>query len=55
MTSLRSTLALSAFDLAFQPIVALKNRELHHYEALVRFQGDKSPADSISPNSKCGM
>jgi EAL domain-containing protein (putative c-di-GMP-specific phosphodiesterase class I) len=55
MTSLRTTLELSAFDLAFQPIVALKNREIHHYEALVRFQGDKSPADSIAFAEQAGM
>jgi EAL domain-containing protein (putative c-di-GMP-specific phosphodiesterase class I) len=55
MTSLRSTLELSAFDLAFQPIVALKNREIHHYEALVRFQGDKSPADSIAFAEQAGL
>lgn len=55
MTTMRATLELSAFDLAFQPIVALKNREIHHYEALVRFQGDKSPAESIAFAEQAGL
>lgn len=55
MSSMRSTLELNAFDLAFQPIVALKNREIHHYEALVRFQGDKSPAESIAFAEQAGL
>ncbi len=35
------------FELVYQPVVELATGELEHYEALVRFQPDKSPADAI--------
>ena len=34
--SIRTTLAENRFHLAFQPVVSLQNREVHHYEALLR-------------------
>ncbi|MCB1537669.1 MAG: EAL domain-containing protein [Rhodospirillales bacterium] len=37
----------SRFDLKFQPIVDLATGEPAYYEALVRFDGNKSPYDSI--------
>jgi len=35
------------FDLHYQPIVDLKTRAVHHFEALARFKGTNGPADTI--------
>ena len=35
------------FKLVFQPVVALSDGALHHYETLVRFSGDQSPFATI--------
>lgn len=44
---LRHDLAEHRFELAYQPIVRLSNRKVHHYEALLRFAHGVSPADRI--------
>ena len=44
---LRVDLAEHRFELAFQPIVRIDGRQLHHYEALLRFAQGGSPADRI--------
>ncbi len=36
-----------SFELYYQPIVRLDGRAVHHYEALARFRGEASPAESI--------
>jgi len=38
--NLRGRVATQDFDLVFQPIVALGNRTIHHYEALSRFNSE---------------
>jgi EAL domain-containing protein (putative c-di-GMP-specific phosphodiesterase class I)/PAS domain-containing protein len=43
----KTMLSDDAFRLVYQPVVSLSTRELHHYEALTRFEGDVSPADTI--------
>ena len=40
--STRSVINARAFDIAFQPIVNLTTREIHHFEALVRFREGES-------------
>jgi EAL domain-containing protein (putative c-di-GMP-specific phosphodiesterase class I) len=35
------------FKLVYQPVVRLADRSVHHYEALVRFEGDQSPFATI--------
>lgn len=40
MESFRRVLAGGSFEVAFQPIVALRDRTVHHHEALVRFSAD---------------
>jgi EAL domain-containing protein (putative c-di-GMP-specific phosphodiesterase class I) len=40
--STRSVINARAFDIAFQPIVNLTTREIHHFEALVRFRDGES-------------
>jgi EAL domain-containing protein (putative c-di-GMP-specific phosphodiesterase class I) len=44
---LRLDLAEDRFELAFQPIVRLSGRKVHHYEALLRFARGVSPGDRI--------
>ncbi|HEX2114544.1 MAG TPA: EAL domain-containing protein, partial [Alphaproteobacteria bacterium] len=44
---LRLDLAEDRFDLAFQPIVRLSGRKVHHYESLLRFARGVSPGDRI--------
>jgi EAL domain-containing protein (putative c-di-GMP-specific phosphodiesterase class I)/GGDEF domain-containing protein len=36
-----------SLTLVFQPIVALNNRQLHHYEALVRFPNQRSTFEAV--------
>lgn len=43
----KSTVAQRDMSLRFQPIVDLRTRKPHHYEVLVRFDGDKSPYELI--------
>ena len=45
---LRKTVAAQSFQVALQPIVDLNTKAIHHYEALTRFEGGKSPAQIIS-------
>lgn len=46
-TRFQSMLAAGAFQLAYQPVVGLADRSLHHFEALARFDGDGSPGETI--------
>jgi EAL domain-containing protein (putative c-di-GMP-specific phosphodiesterase class I) len=45
------------FDIAFQPIVSLTTHEVHHFEALARFQGDidRSPYELITFAENTGV
>ncbi|MSP95282.1 MAG: EAL domain-containing protein [Alphaproteobacteria bacterium] len=45
--SFNSTVARGAFHFVYEPIVDLKTNLPSHYEALTRFEADKSPADLI--------
>lgn len=47
MACFKSMVARKAMSLRFQPIVDLKHRRPHHFEVLVRFEGDKSPYELI--------
>ncbi|HUN45774.1 MAG TPA: EAL domain-containing protein [Stellaceae bacterium] len=45
---LKATVESERFSLAFQPIVSLADRQIHHYEVLARFhKQDGSPGDTI--------
>jgi EAL domain-containing protein (putative c-di-GMP-specific phosphodiesterase class I) len=46
-TRFQSMLAAGTFSLAYQPVLNLADRSLHHFEALARFDGDSSPAETI--------
>ncbi len=56
---LRGTLASREFALAYQPIVALADRAIHHYEALSRFPGrgaaGASPAEVVEFAERIGV
>src|SRR3546814_20340569 len=43
----KSTVAQREMSLRFQPVVDLRTRKPHHYEVLVRFDGEKSPYEMI--------
>lgn len=47
ITEFRQVIAGSRFEIAYQPVVSLKDRAVHHYEALVRFPGGGSPFEQI--------
>ena len=47
--SLRQVFAEQRFRLAFQPIVALGDRSLHHYEALLRPEGATGAPEAETP------
>jgi EAL domain-containing protein (putative c-di-GMP-specific phosphodiesterase class I) len=42
------------FELVYQPVVDLKTRALHHYEALTRFEGGGGPAATIKLAEELG-
>jgi EAL domain-containing protein (putative c-di-GMP-specific phosphodiesterase class I) len=48
VANLRATVSERNFRLVYQPIVNLGTREIHHFEALTRFVGNESPADTIA-------
>lgn len=43
------------FLLKYQPIVDLKTRDIHHFEALSRFAGTNGPADTIHMAEELGL
>lgn len=58
ITEFKNTVEGNRFQLAFQPIVDLKNGITHHYEALVRFEGETSfdnPFSFISFGEQAGI
>ena len=58
IASFKKMLATSAFDVVFQPIVALSDRKVHHYEALVRPREsgpDASPFKLITFAEEVGL
>jgi EAL domain-containing protein (putative c-di-GMP-specific phosphodiesterase class I) len=52
---LKSALASRAWSLVYQPVVALKDQALHHFEALARFEPGASPAPSICLAEELGL
>lgn len=51
----KAMLAAGSFHLAYQPVVDLKTRALHHFEALARFDPNSSPADTIRLAEELGL
>jgi len=52
---LQKALRAGAFRLAYQPIVDLATRRLHHYEVLARFDGDSSPISKVLLAERTGL
>lgn len=48
-------IANDEFRLVYQPIVNIADRTLHHFEALVRFNGDGSPFETIQFAEETGI
>lgn len=51
----RGTVHSEAFDLAFQPIVDLRTRHVHHYELLARFDDGRSPFEMVTFAEQLGV
>jgi EAL domain-containing protein (putative c-di-GMP-specific phosphodiesterase class I) len=47
IANFKSTVAKEQFDIAYQPIVDLAQRRVQHHEALARFDGSRSPFETI--------
>lgn len=58
VTDFKAIVAASQFDVAFQPIIDVNHGDIHHYEALCRFQGqpgDGSPYQYITFAEETGL
>jgi EAL domain-containing protein (putative c-di-GMP-specific phosphodiesterase class I)/GGDEF domain-containing protein len=57
MTSFRAVISADDFDIAFQPIVRIDTRRVHHFEALARFGGGstRSPYELITFAESTGL
>ena len=58
IASFKNIVARQLFDVALQPVIALRNGEIHHFEALCRFQGagvDASPYKVITFAEETGQ
>jgi EAL domain-containing protein (putative c-di-GMP-specific phosphodiesterase class I)/GGDEF domain-containing protein len=54
-SSLNQLIKNEDLRLVYQPIVALKSLEIHHYEVLSRFAGTQSPLDTITFSEEVGL
>lgn len=54
-TRFKDLLREGRFELVYQPVVDLKTRQLHHYEALTRFEGGGGPAATIKLAEELGL
>ena len=55
LAAYRGTVSADAFDLAFQPIVDLKTRQVSHYEVLSRLPGDRSAFEMVNFAENVGL
>lgn len=51
----KDSLKSGRFELVYQPVIDLKTRRLHHYEALTRFEGGEGPAATIKLAEELGL
>jgi len=52
---IRAAVAHGALRLSYQPIVTIDGQKLHHYEALARFDDERSPAETIQLAEELGL
>ncbi len=55
VTTFKNTVANRAFHLVYHPIVDVATGEIHHYEALTRFQEGVSPFEIITMAEETGL
>jgi EAL domain-containing protein (putative c-di-GMP-specific phosphodiesterase class I)/GGDEF domain-containing protein len=55
MLALKSMFQNYKFKLAYQPIVQLSDREIHHYEVLSRFKDGESPYETVTFAEETGI
>src|SRR5947207_1133628 len=55
ISQVRSSISKERLSIVFQPVVALGDRRLHHYEVLSRFDGERSPAELVQFAEGVGM
>lgn len=55
VTKFKQTVAEGSFHLVFHPIVDVQTGEVHHYEALTRFEEGVSPFELITMAEETGM
>ncbi|MGA9658816.1 MAG: GGDEF domain-containing phosphodiesterase [Asticcacaulis sp.] len=53
--SIRSLIDSNDYTLFYQPVVKLEDRNVHHYEALLRFPEGRSPYDTIRLSEQLGL
>jgi PAS domain S-box-containing protein len=51
----RSSMSQDRLTIVFQPVVDLRDRQLHHYEVLSRFKDERSPASLVQFAEGVGM
>lgn len=52
---IRTTIAANDFQLHYQPVVELLSRQVHHYEALLRFADNPAPYETIRFSEQLGL
>jgi len=55
VTTFKSTVANKDFNLVFHPIINVQTGEVHHYEALTRFEEGVSPFEIITMAEETGL
>ncbi len=55
VVTLKSSITNNDLAIALQPIVQLADRSVHHYEALVRFDGGRNTAESVNLAEGVGL
>lgn len=53
--AIRNLIDAKGFTLFYQPVVALSDRSVHHYEALMRFPDGRSPFETIRLSEQLGL
>lgn len=53
--NIRATIAANDFQLHYQPVVDLTSRQVHHYEALLRFVDNPAPYETIRFSEQLGL
>jgi EAL domain-containing protein (putative c-di-GMP-specific phosphodiesterase class I) len=55
LDSLKLMIEEQRFTLFYQPVIKLKGRSVHHYEALLRFKDGRNPFDTIRLSEQLGL